>query len=84
MDSISFGSISSDSMMMQATANIADAQMAQMQGSVQKEQLLSQIGSQPMYDLYQKEKSIDLNSARLDTFERMNVANEQRLKEKKH
>jgi len=77
---INFGS---SMMEMQSSANIADAQMGLMQGSVQKEQLLNQIGSQPAYDLYQKEKAIDLNAARLDTFEKMNKVNEKEAKKKK-
>lgn len=78
---INFGS---DIMAMQASANIADAQMGMMQGAMAKEQLLSHMGQMPVRDVYQREKAIDLNNARLDTFEKLNVATEKATKKRKY
>ena len=77
---INFGSYM---MEMQSGAGIADSQMGMMGLAAEKDRLIAQVGQMPAQDMFQREKKIDLEMAKLDTYEKMHAKNEKAAKEKK-
>lgn len=77
---INFGS---NIMEMQSSAGVADSQMGMVGLMAQKDRLISQVGQMPAQDMFEREKKIDMEMAKLDTFEKMHAKNEKAAKEKK-